>query len=240
MDQDKIGKFIKDMRKKEGLTQEQFASKYGVTYQAVSKWENGKNIPDITILKQMCKEYKVDINNLLDATENITNKNKKIIFISLLVIAVVCIIVCLFLILNKSDNDFYLKTLSTTCDNFNLYGSIAYNNNKTSIHISNISYCGDKDENKYKQIECTLYELNDDTKTKISSYVYSEKSTISLEEFLKSVNLNVDHYSESCKMYKKNGMYLEISATNINNQTILYKIPLELEENCDDYISTLS
>ena len=56
MDQEKIGKFIKEIRKKENLSQQKFAEKYGVTYQAVSKWENGKNIPDLSILKQMCME----------------------------------------------------------------------------------------------------------------------------------------------------------------------------------------
>ena len=33
------------------MTQKDFALKFGVTYQAVSKWENGKNIPDISLLK---------------------------------------------------------------------------------------------------------------------------------------------------------------------------------------------
>lgn len=41
MNQEKIGKFIKEIRTKEGLSQKQFALKYGVTYQAVSKWETG-------------------------------------------------------------------------------------------------------------------------------------------------------------------------------------------------------
>lgn len=41
MDQEKIGKFIKDIRLKENLSQQKFAQKYNVTYQAVSKWENG-------------------------------------------------------------------------------------------------------------------------------------------------------------------------------------------------------
>ena len=38
MDQEKFGKFIKDMRKKYNLTQKQLADKYNVTYQAVIKW----------------------------------------------------------------------------------------------------------------------------------------------------------------------------------------------------------
>lgn len=45
MDQEKIGKLIKEIRQKNNLTQKQFADKYGITYQAVSKWENGKNMP---------------------------------------------------------------------------------------------------------------------------------------------------------------------------------------------------
>ena len=50
MDQEKIGKFIKDLRIKNNLTQKEFADKYNVTYQAVSKWENGKNMPDLSLL----------------------------------------------------------------------------------------------------------------------------------------------------------------------------------------------
>lgn len=41
MYQEKIGNFIKEIRTKNNLTQKQFADKYNVTYQAVSKWENG-------------------------------------------------------------------------------------------------------------------------------------------------------------------------------------------------------
>ena len=44
MNPERIGQMIKEIRKKNHLTQKQFADKYGVTYQAVSKWENGKNI----------------------------------------------------------------------------------------------------------------------------------------------------------------------------------------------------
>ena len=39
MDQERIGKFIKEIRTKNNLSQNEFAKKYGVTYQAVSKWE---------------------------------------------------------------------------------------------------------------------------------------------------------------------------------------------------------
>ncbi len=51
MNQKKIVKFIKDIRKKHNLTQKQFAEKYNVTYQAVSKWENALNMPDMSFDK---------------------------------------------------------------------------------------------------------------------------------------------------------------------------------------------
>ena len=66
MNQEKIGKLIKEIREKNHLTQGELADKLGVTYQAVSKWENGKNIPDIAILKRISELYDVDINTLLD------------------------------------------------------------------------------------------------------------------------------------------------------------------------------
>ena len=66
MDQEKIGKLIKEIRKKNNLTQAEFAEKYGVTYQAVSKWENGKNIPDVSLLKEISKDFNVNIEDLLE------------------------------------------------------------------------------------------------------------------------------------------------------------------------------
>jgi transcriptional regulator with XRE-family HTH domain len=232
MDQEKIGKFIKQIRKDNNLTQKQLADKLGVTYQAVSKWENGKNIPDIAILNLISQEFKINIDDILNGKSTKKNNKKKIIMIGIFLIVIIFIIV-LFIILNKNNNDFYFNKLSATCENFNLYGTIAYNENKTSIHISNISYCGDTDLESYQKIECTLYEVEDDTKTKITSYSYQEEETISLVEFLKNVDFNVEHYSKSCKMYQENGLMLEIEATNKENKTTYYEIPLKLEENCN-------
>lgn len=84
MDQNKVGNLIKELRKKNGLTQEKFALKYGVTYQAVSKWENGKNIPDIALLKEICNDYGININDLLDGKVNNKKNNKKVIIIVVL------------------------------------------------------------------------------------------------------------------------------------------------------------
>ena len=80
MNQEKVAEFIKKIRKENHLTQAEFALKYGVTYQAVSKWENGKNIPDISILKQMCEDFQVDLNDLLEGVTVIKRNGKKVDF----------------------------------------------------------------------------------------------------------------------------------------------------------------
>ena len=53
MNSEKIGKFIYDLRKKYDLTQKELADKLNVTAQAVSKWENGRGVPDIELLKKL-------------------------------------------------------------------------------------------------------------------------------------------------------------------------------------------
>ncbi|MGN1342372.1 MAG: helix-turn-helix domain-containing protein [Bacilli bacterium] len=232
MNQDKISKVIKNIRKSKGLTQSQFAEKYNVTYQAVSKWENGKSMPDIAILKEICQENNINLDDLLEG-KNIKRKNKILLIGAISAFLLIIIIVSLILF-GQNKNDFEFKTLSTSCDDFRLYGSIAYNDNKTSIYISNITYCGGNDENRYNSIECTLYEIDNNTKKKVSSYNYQDKESITLEQFLKNVNFNIDHYSKNCRIYKENGLHLEIEATDENSQTTIYKIPLIMEDNCEN------
>ena len=99
MDQEKVGKKIKEIRQKQNLSQQKFAELYGVTYQAVSKWENGKNMPDITILKQICEDNNIDINTLLE-TKSPKKKFKKILIPLIIIILVIIIII---LIITNQD-----------------------------------------------------------------------------------------------------------------------------------------
>lgn len=232
MDQEKIGKFIKEIRKKEKLSQQKFAEKYGVTYQAVSKWENGKNIPDISILKEMCNEYHMNLDDFLD-TKISKKKDRKRIWIPCTMILFLVLMIILLITLPTKDANFEFKTLSTSCDDFNLYGSLAYNDLKSSIYISNITYCGGDDADIYKKIECILYEDNGKAKIEITKYHYEEETGISLEDFLKDVNFHIDNYEKTCKVYKENSLFLEIEATNQNDKIITYKIPLNLKDNCN-------
>ena len=65
MDLDKIGKFIALNRKNKGLTQEQLAEKLGVTNKTISRWETGKYMPDLSLLKPLSEELGITLNELL-------------------------------------------------------------------------------------------------------------------------------------------------------------------------------
>ena len=66
MDQIKIGKFIAECRKNKNLTQADLANKLNITDRAVSKWENGKSLPDFSIMFDLCKNLDITINDLLN------------------------------------------------------------------------------------------------------------------------------------------------------------------------------
>ena len=230
MNQEKIGQFIKDIRKKNNLTQEAFAKKLGVTYQAVSKWENGKSIPDIVILKLISQNFNVNIEDLLDGEK----KNKNITAIVIMVIILIGVIVSVFIgiiYFNKEQHDFEFKTISTTCKDFTINGSAAYNRDKTSIYISNINYCGKENKTIYANIECRLYENYNNTTTLVSKCDHQEEN-VTLEDFLEDVKINVDNYSATCKKFQDSYLYLEINAMDQEGKNITYKIPITLKANC--------
>ena len=66
---------IKEIRKKEGLTQEELALKLSVTRQAVSNWETGKNLPDIEILINISSVFNISLDQLIKGD----NMEKKLI-----------------------------------------------------------------------------------------------------------------------------------------------------------------
>lgn len=69
MDQEKIGLYISEKRKKKKLTQKDLAEKLGVTSKSVSRWENGKCMPDLSLFKPLCKELDISINELMSGED---------------------------------------------------------------------------------------------------------------------------------------------------------------------------
>ena len=73
MNQEKIGKFIAMCRKEKNLTQKDFGILLGVTEKAISNWENGRNMPDLSLFKPICDTLNITVNELLSG-EKITRE----------------------------------------------------------------------------------------------------------------------------------------------------------------------
>lgn len=73
MNQIKIGAFLKGLRKEKELTQEQLAEQFNVSRKSVSRWETGRNLPDLDVLIEMADFYNIELRELLDGEK----KDKK-------------------------------------------------------------------------------------------------------------------------------------------------------------------
>lgn len=221
-----FGEIIKDIRKKNNLTQKELADKLYVTYQAVSKWENNKSIPDISILQNISKMFNIDLNYLTN-TKKRNNTKYYIIIIIFLILSLTITI----LITKNHSHDFEMRTIETTCNDFNLSGTIAYNKDKTAIFISEIDYCGLNKDQIYDTITSTLYQ-NENNKEKII-ITNKEKNNLSLNDYLKDLTYHVDNYKSTCLDYNKNELYIKIELQKKNESTITYTIPLKINDTCN-------
>lgn len=77
MNQIKIGEFISSQRKQKNLTQAALAEKLGITDRAVSKWERGKGLPDVSLMLDLCEIFGITVNELL-CGERISMENSNL------------------------------------------------------------------------------------------------------------------------------------------------------------------
>ena len=183
MDLDKIGKFIALNRKNKGLTQEQLAEKLGVTNKTVSRWETGKYMPDLSLLKPLSEELGITLNELLsgekleeekiiesaekslistiDYTNKEINKTKKTFTIILTTIIIyIAIVVTLFIIdMNRIRNN--KPVFFITCG---YYYAPPIDLEPQRIEIALKDYLVEKGDNEYKR--------NDNEKTFVSMKIY--------------------------------------------------------------------
>lgn len=74
MDSEKIGRFIQNLRKEKNMTQQELANKLSVTDRAISKWENGRGIPDISLIRELAILFQVKEEELLNGERNFKKK----------------------------------------------------------------------------------------------------------------------------------------------------------------------
>ena len=79
MNQEKIGRFLKQLRMEKQLTQEKLSETLGVSRRTVSRWETGNNLPDLSILVELADFYDVDLKEIFagERNHNMMNEEEK-------------------------------------------------------------------------------------------------------------------------------------------------------------------
>lgn len=78
MEQQKIGSFLKELRRERNLTQEELAEKLNVSGRTVSRWETGANMPDISLLVELAEFYDVSIPEIINGERRSESMNEEV------------------------------------------------------------------------------------------------------------------------------------------------------------------
>ena len=194
MNQEKIGKFILDLRKEKNMTQNELADKLGITDRAISKWENGRGMPDLSLLMPLCEILGISINELLSGEklnkqnyqekleENFINtidytdkKIKRIKKVFIIILSVILTIIAIIIILFTIDINRMKKNKQVLFSNF-LFRNWGYsyiqpvNIQDSKIENTIRDYLIKKSDNEYNKYE------NEKTFISIKIYLIKEKN----------------------------------------------------------------
>ena len=173
MDQRKIGKLIEKYRKQKKLTQKELANRLGVSNTAVSKWETGNNLPDISMLEPLSDVLEVDILELLksqkssheDTSKKFVKVKKhklyKVILFIIAFISTICITNTItyskanYKLTNYKKKETEVYSISTPVDSdIYLSGYIIFNDKNNLVILENITISTKEkiDVNKIKEV----------------------------------------------------------------------------------------
>lgn len=244
MNQEKIGNFIKSLRKEKNMTQNELALKLGVTDKAISKWENGRGLPDLSLIKDVSDILGVTVNELLTGekldskeevfenniinTINYTNnkiksKNKYIIILSLTIVVILTFLSFFIIDVNKmrKGEDVLFSTWG-----FKYTSSIKLDEakitNSIEDYILKLDGYYDKDNAKYFVSVKNLYiKALTNKQLVVYSYVYEESFYLK-NDILTSSSGSSNPYKFILE--KKDDNYFVVS----------YETPDDMYSNIDD------
>lgn len=240
MDNDKIGKLIRELRRRNNLTQEQLADKVGVGFRAVSKWERGINAPDISNIYELCKIFNITKDELLsgklkendNSDNNPKNKLKSKIIITISIIGIFIIALTSIFIYQNNRTYTYKIVSSETADDYHVRGIIHFKKEKISININKMLFLD-------KKISTTIiknyeYEIISNNNI-IFGYGYMDitqylEKPISIQEFSEK---NIINFETPIKLTKenilKNNLILKFKFLTQNNEIITKELMLEIK-----------
>ena len=230
MNQEKIGKFISELRKGKNMTQVDLATKLGVTDRAVSKWENGRGMPDLSLIRELCDELGITINELLsgerinkkdyeekfeenilktiDYTDKKISKTKKIFKISLIIVIsfILCFISMFIVDINRMNNN---KPVLFSTWGYDYIPAIDLH--EEEIELAILEYLQEENDNQIKK--------HDNEKWFISFRIYllEEKKRDSLYNVYAWV-LGESYYDKNNDVLKESGFSIPYKFVVENNK----------------------
>ena len=232
MDNKKIGKLIAQLRKEKGLTQQQLGDRVGVGSRAVSKWECGLTVPDISIINELSNILGITPKELLSGklnqTKTITSKTKlttKFKIISLSITILIISVIFLFIYYNNKTYVYDLAELEH--EKFKIEGYASYKKGILSLYISNFEFNEPQYINlKIKDFQYYL-QLDDQI---ILGYGQTQEDVIAQKKYIMS---NVEEilkisYTGETKLSQKEllekNVYILLTLWDDNNNEFFYEI----------------
>ena len=254
MDQIKIGKFIAECRKSKNITQLELGERLGVSKNAVSKWERGISLPDISIMQELCSYLGISLNELFNGEANISDngiitylkeekrKRKLKLIISVLTTTILILLALLSIYFINNYNKINVYILSGESENFSYSDNVFIKSN--IANINSYGYLDIKNKNiKEENIISIAYYCNGEL---ISSGGGIFRGT-SIEKngydelFPKEVRDNIDKWSIEITYLLNNKQEKEIinlKADNIlKNDSIAYNKVKKITNNSSTNIS---
>ena len=241
MNQEKIGKLIAKQRKAKGLTQQQLGDKVGVGYRAVSKWETGLTLPDISIINELSAILGITADELLKGELN--NKEQKhhsktALLIIIFTIMIITIIVSIYI---KNSNSEYAYTITVDNANTHVVGNTVFKRNRLKMTIKSINF----DDYELNQTMVQNYQYKIISNDVVifgfgyNSITESLKEPVMIRDLLKKIN--IDFYDEielTQNEIVENNIFVEFIFTDIDGNIInkeleLVLIPIKKESQPD-------
>ena len=164
MNYSKIGNFIMQERKAKKLTQAKLAEKLFVSEKTISKWENGNNLPDISMLAPLAETLELDLLELISVQNSVHEENQKRQpkirkirrYRSLALIIIVVGLICLTSYIThdntmdkveeKLNNQVEVYKITSKDQSFRIDGYMIFNNKESIIVLDNVVFQGNEEE----------------------------------------------------------------------------------------------
>ena len=242
MDQEKIGKLIAKQRKMKGLTQQQLGDMVGVGYRAVSKWETGLTMPDISNINELCKILDITSDELLkgelnkkEATKTSHHTNKKLLLIIIPVIIIASVVIGIIIKNNTKVYEYDLKSADPY--DYQVEGKLLIKGNKLSVQIDKVKIV----DYQFLHTNINNYQYNvlSNNKTLFGfGYNLTNENLhgpMSIYEFLDNFKIDYnDKFVTSKEWLVANNITLRLNFIDINDNQINKEIEIILVPHKED------